>query len=74
MPTLTPNVVTIAGMGVCTYNPATGELVFESAPGFTADPTPINYILTETLTGLTDQATVTVPILSNRLLPMMIRS
>ncbi|MBK7788266.1 MAG: DUF11 domain-containing protein, partial [Saprospiraceae bacterium] len=60
LPTLTPNVVTIAGMGVYTYNPATGELVFDPAPGFTTDPTPINYILTETLTGLTDQATVTI--------------
>ncbi|HRD05950.1 MAG TPA: SdrD B-like domain-containing protein, partial [Saprospiraceae bacterium] len=58
--TLTPNVVTIAGQGVYTYNPATGVLTFDPNPGFTTDPTPINYILTETLTGLSDQALVTI--------------
>ena len=46
--------------GVYTYNPATGVLTFDPNPGFTTDPTPINYILTETLTGLSDQALVTI--------------
>jgi CshA-type fibril repeat protein len=35
-------------------------LTFNPEPGFTGDPTVITYILTETLTGLTDTATVTL--------------
>ena len=60
MPTVTPNVVTISGQGVYTYNPSTGDLTFDPFDGFTTDPTPISYILTETLTGLTDDAVVTM--------------
>ncbi len=60
MPTLTPNVITISGEGIYTYNPATGVLTFDPAPGFTSDPTPVNYVLTETLTGLSDDALVTI--------------
>ncbi|MBK8698884.1 MAG: DUF11 domain-containing protein [Saprospiraceae bacterium] len=60
MPTLTPNMVTIPGQGVYTYDPLTGNLTFNPNTGFTTDPTPVNYILTETLTGLTDPATVTI--------------
>ena len=44
--TTTPNMVTIPGQGVYNYNPATGVLTFDPNPGFTTDPTPINYILT----------------------------
>ena len=60
IPTVTPNVVTIPGQGVYTFNPATGDLTFDPFDGFTTDPTPISYILTEILTGLTDNAVVTI--------------
>ncbi|HOW26550.1 MAG TPA: hypothetical protein PK711_12885, partial [Bacteroidales bacterium] len=51
---------TVAGEGTWTYDPLTGELTFNPDAGFTSDPTPITYVLTETLTGLTDDAVVTV--------------
>jgi uncharacterized repeat protein (TIGR01451 family) len=59
-PTITPNVVVVAGEGTWTYDPSTGFATFDPLPGFTGDPAPIDYILTETLTGLSDQATITV--------------
>ncbi|MCK9271205.1 MAG: hypothetical protein M0P50_12280, partial [Bacteroidales bacterium] len=59
-PTITPNVVVVPGEGTWTYEPTTGEVTFNPLPGFTDDATPIDYILTETLTGLSDQATITV--------------
>ena len=53
-------IMTIPGQGTYTYNPATGDLTFDPVDGFTTDPDPIDYILTEVMTGLTDQATVTI--------------
>ncbi|WP_111706920.1 T9SS type B sorting domain-containing protein [Lutibacter citreus] len=50
--------VTVPNEGVWTYNPTTDELTFDPIVGFTANPTPITYILTETSTGLTDTAVV----------------
>ncbi|MCW2120516.1 Ig-like domain-containing protein, partial [Flavobacterium sp. 7A] len=50
----------VAGQGVWNYNTATGELVFTPEVGFTANPTPIVYKLTEVGTGLSASATVTV--------------
>ncbi len=46
--------LTVAGEGewVYTYDPATGDVTFNPDVAFTTDPTPITYILTETLTGL----------------------
>jgi CshA-type fibril repeat protein len=52
--------LTVPGEGTWSYNPATGELTFTPEAGFTTDPTPIVYELTETATGLTDTATVTI--------------
>ena len=52
--------MTVPGQGTWTYVPATGALTFDPLPGFTTDPTPITYVLTEVSTGLTDTATVTV--------------
>ncbi|MCC6585027.1 MAG: SBBP repeat-containing protein, partial [Chitinophagales bacterium] len=52
--------LTVPGEGVYTYDPATGDLTFNPDAGFTTDPTPITYILTETATGLSDPATVTI--------------
>jgi gliding motility-associated-like protein/uncharacterized repeat protein (TIGR01451 family) len=50
----------VAGTGVWKYNLSTGDLTFTPDPGFTTDPDPIRYKLTEKLTGLSDEATVTV--------------
>ncbi|MDQ6480556.1 T9SS type A sorting domain-containing protein [Dyadobacter sp. LHD-138] len=54
------NTLTVPGEGVWTYNPATGNLIFDPNPGFALDPTTITYTLTETSTGLTDNATAAV--------------
>ncbi|MCD8431070.1 Ig-like domain-containing protein, partial [Tenacibaculum finnmarkense genomovar ulcerans] len=56
--TTTPNVVTVAGEGVWTLDPLTGNLTFNPEDGFTQTPTDISYELTETSTGLIDTATV----------------
>jgi len=54
-------VLTVAGEGVWTYNPATGELTFDPDAGFLDDPSPITYTITEVSTGLTSNiANVTV--------------
>ncbi|SDN09662.1 DUF4347 domain-containing protein [Siphonobacter aquaeclarae] len=58
--TLLDNTVTVPGQGAWTYNPASGQITFDPETGFNDDPTPLTYILTETSTGLTDNATVTV--------------
>ena len=61
MPTITPNVVTVAGQGV--YTPTIQPqviLLLILIMAFTSDPTPIPYVLMETLTGLTDPAIVTI--------------
>ncbi|RIH64360.1 hypothetical protein D1164_14815 [Mariniphaga sediminis] len=50
----------VTGEGAWTYNPATGEVTFTPEPGFTIAPEPMNYSLTENLTGLSDSATVTM--------------
>ncbi|MBK9510985.1 MAG: hypothetical protein IPO04_16815 [Cytophagaceae bacterium] len=52
--------LTVAGQGEWVYNPATGEVTFTPEVAFTTDPTDINYILTETLTGLSDTAAINV--------------
>ena len=59
-PVTTPNVITVAGEGKWTYNPTTGEITFIPETGFTTDPSPISYILTEILTRLKNTATVTL--------------
>ena len=50
--------VTVSGEGNWTLNPATGELVFTPVPGYTTNPSPLIYSLTEILTGLSDNGTV----------------
>ena len=57
--TLTPNVVTILARSLYLQS-CNMVLDLYPNPGFTTDPTPINYILTETLTGLNDQALVNI--------------
>ncbi|MFH6958147.1 gliding motility-associated C-terminal domain-containing protein [Flavobacterium aquidurense] len=63
---LNPNTVgvdttfTVPGEGTWNYDPATGIIVFTPETGFTSDPTPLVYKLTDTQTGLNDTATVTV--------------
>ncbi|UPZ17966.1 PKD domain-containing protein [Flavobacterium humidisoli] len=59
----TPGVETtiiVPGEGTWNYDPATGLIVFTPEAGFTSDPTPLVYKLTETQTGLSDTATITV--------------
>ena len=51
---------TIFGIGVWTYNPATGELTFDPQAGFILNPPVLNYTLKETASGLSDIASVTV--------------
>ena len=55
-----PLTLDVPGEGVWVYDPSTDDLTFTPDPGFTADPTPIEYTLTEIQTGLSDTATVTV--------------
>ncbi|MEI8049268.1 MAG: Ig-like domain-containing protein [Bacteroidota bacterium] len=50
----------VSGQGTWTYNPLTGDLTFDPQAGFSTDPTPIVYTLTEISTGLSDNATVTI--------------
>ena len=53
--------VIVAGEGRWTYNAATGILTFSPQSGFTGNPTPIGYTITDINTGLTSEpATVTV--------------
>ncbi|MCR4030697.1 MULTISPECIES: PKD domain-containing protein [Flavobacterium] len=52
--------LTVPGEGTWNYDPATGLIVFTPQVGFTSNPTPIVYKLTETQTGLSDTATITV--------------
>ncbi|HSO88786.1 MAG TPA: gliding motility-associated C-terminal domain-containing protein, partial [Draconibacterium sp.] len=58
LPTTNPNVLKVTGEGEWTYNSSTGELTFKPEIGFTTDPSPINYLLTEIFTGLKSSATV----------------
>ena len=55
-----PLTLVVSGEGVWTYDPATDDLTFSPEAGFTNDPTPIVYALTETQTGLSSTATVTI--------------
>ncbi|WP_405291991.1 tandem-95 repeat protein, partial [Algibacter sp. Ld11] len=55
-----PLTLIVPGEGTWTYDPATDDLTFTPEAGFTNDPTAIEYTLTETQTGLSDTATVTV--------------
>ncbi|SDF72001.1 conserved repeat domain-containing protein/Por secretion system C-terminal sorting domain-containing protein [Dyadobacter soli] len=54
----------VTGEGVWTYAPATGEVTFAPESGFTGNPTPIVYTLTEIATSLSDQATITITYLN----------
>jgi hypothetical protein len=53
--------VTVQGEGIWTYNKDTGILTFSPEVGFTGNPKPITYTITQIATGLTSSpATVTV--------------
>jgi len=53
--------VTVTGEGTWTYDSTTGILTFSPLNGFTGNPTPIEYTITDLNTGLTSQpATVNV--------------
>ncbi|NNF34564.1 MAG: hypothetical protein HKN68_10670, partial [Saprospiraceae bacterium] len=50
----------VSGEGTWAYNSSTGVVTFTPLAGFTGDPTPIPYVLTEIDTGETDPATITI--------------
>ena len=52
--------LSVVGEGVFNFNTTSGELTFVPAVGFMGNPTPINYILVENLTGLKDTASVVI--------------
>ncbi|MFN8430234.1 MAG: hypothetical protein U0V04_09660 [Spirosomataceae bacterium] len=54
------NNLTVVGEGTYNFNAANGNITFTPSPGFTNDPTPIQYVLVETLTTLKDTATITI--------------
>jgi gliding motility-associated-like protein len=58
LPATNPNQVEVENEGIWTYNPDSGQLTFNPMNGFTTDPSPIVYLLTEKLTGLKDEANV----------------
>ncbi|MCI1672790.1 MAG: Ig-like domain-containing protein [Bifidobacterium tibiigranuli] len=55
-----PNTKTVPGEGKWTLDPKTGKITFTPEPGFTKDPTPINYRVTDEKNNLTDTGTLTV--------------
>src|SRR5690606_18525004 len=55
-----PHELEVLGEGTWEYDPLTGILTFTPEVGFYQDPTPITYTLTDTSTGLSDTAVVTV--------------
>jgi len=57
---VTLSATTVAGEGVWTYNAKTGVLVFDPDTGFTGDPTPITYEITDLDNGTKATAKVTV--------------
>jgi len=52
--------ITVTGEGTWKYHAATGILTFSPLSGFTGNPSPITYVLTEIATRLSDTATVRV--------------
>jgi hypothetical protein len=58
--TVVGNTITVPGEGEWTYVPASGIITFVPEAGFTGSPTPITYMLTENVTGLTDTAILTI--------------
>ncbi len=51
--TISGNTITVPGQGEWTYTPATGQITFDPEAGFSGNPTPLTYTLTELATGLT---------------------
>ncbi|GAA4438628.1 hypothetical protein GCM10023091_19450 [Ravibacter arvi] len=58
--TLAGNTVTVPDQGTWTYSPGTGNLTFSAEAGFTSDPTPLTYTLTDHVTGRSKDAAVNV--------------
>ncbi|SNS58226.1 CshA-type fibril repeat-containing protein [Micrococcales bacterium KH10] len=56
-----PTTKTVPGEGVWVINPNTGQTVFTPEPGFTSQPTPVTYTVTDG-NDLTDSGTLTVNI------------
>ncbi|MBF2718785.1 hypothetical protein IP510_02655, partial [Psychrobacter sp. NG254] len=52
--------LTVAGEGVWSVDPATGAVTFTPETGFTNDPTPVNYVVSDLTGNKSNQATITV--------------
>ncbi|WP_352310471.1 Ig-like domain-containing protein, partial [Psychrobacter sp. W2-37-MNA-CIBAN-0211] len=52
--------LTIAGEGVWSVDPVTGAVTFTPEAGFTNDPTPVNYVVSDLTGNKSNQATTTV--------------
>ncbi|WP_299773183.1 retention module-containing protein, partial [uncultured Pseudoteredinibacter sp.] len=52
--------LTVAGEGVWSVNSTTGEITFTPESGFTSDPTPINYVVSDDDGESSNTATVTI--------------
>ncbi len=52
--------IIVPGEGSWVLNPVTGDVLFTPLTGFTTDPTPLVYSLTEILTGISDNGTIIV--------------
>ncbi|MEM1133987.1 MAG: OmpA family protein [Pseudomonadota bacterium] len=52
--------LTVAGEGVWSVDPATGQITFTPEPGFADDPTPINYTIRDTLGQVSNEAVETL--------------
>jgi gliding motility-associated-like protein/uncharacterized repeat protein (TIGR01451 family) len=54
------NELVVAEQGTWRYNRLTGLVIFTPIAGFTTDPTSITYTLTEIITGLSENAKITI--------------
>jgi CshA-type fibril repeat protein len=52
--------LTVPGEGTWSVHPVTGDITFTPAPGFTADPTPIQYTVRDNDGSESNPATVTI--------------
>ncbi|MBH0095584.1 cadherin-like domain-containing protein, partial [Psychrobacter sp. NZS113] len=52
--------LTVAGEGVWSVDPTTGAVTFTPETGFTEDPTPVSYVVSDLTGNKSNQATITV--------------
>ncbi|MBF2720908.1 hypothetical protein IP510_13580, partial [Psychrobacter sp. NG254] len=52
--------LTVAGEGAWSVDPTTGAVTFTPEAGFTNDPTPVNYVVSDVTGNKSNQATITI--------------